>query len=296
MVAEVAYVGSKGTQLLSPVNINQAPPALTPTPGRRPFGAALGLIRSLSLQGNSSYQALQAKVQKRFSRGLFFLGSYTWSKAIDGQSTGTDGSSASGTEPQDSYNLRAERGLAGFDIPHRFVYSAIWEVPFGHGKRFGAGISQPLNWFLGGWQASGIYVAQMGTVVTIRMNCSNINADGGSCRPNRLADGNLDSGNRTIRRWFDTSAFAKPTTAVYGNSGRNIIRVPGLSNFDVAISKYFRWGKEETKRIQVRTEMFNAFNNPHFRVPNTLLDSPGFGAITSAGEPRLIQLGLRLEF
>jgi hypothetical protein len=235
-------------------------------------------------------------MEKKYAQGLYFLGSYTWSKALDNQSTGTDNTVASGSEAQDPHNMRAEWGRSAYDMPHRFIFSTVWEIPYGHGKHFGSNVAKPLNGFFGGWQFSAIYVAQSGSAITAQMLCTNINADSGTCRPDALKDPNLPKSQRTIKKWFDTSAFVIPSTPRYGSEGRNTINVPGLSNFDLGISKYFKWGKDAAKRIQFRAEMFNAFNNTHLGVPNNSKDSAGFGSIASAGDPRLIQLGLRFEF
>ena len=133
LMAEVAYVGTSGNRLLATSNINAASPGLTDPVARRPFGPALGEIRELSNSAHSTYHGLQSRIEKRFSRGLYFLGSYTWSKSIDNQSNGTDDSAASGQYPQDPANRALDRGLSSFDRTHRLVASGVWEIPFpGH--------------------------------------------------------------------------------------------------------------------------------------------------------------------
>jgi hypothetical protein len=297
LLLEVAYIGSAGVRLSLPVDINAAPPGLGDIPSRRPYGAQIGSIVAYRAWGHSIYHGMLIKAEKRSSRGLYFLTSYTLSKAIDNQSTGFENTSAQGGgSPQDPNNISAERGLASFDRRHRFVFSTVWEIPYGHGRHFGTNVAKPANWILGGWQLSVIYTAQSGSPVSAVMACSDINADGGNCRPNLLASPNLPQSQRTIARWFDTAAFAKPTTPAYGTAGRSIIQTPGVSNFDIGLGKSFRWGKDAARRVQFRAEFFNAFNNTHFGYPNNSIDSPGFGSITSAGSPRLIQFALRFEF
>lgn len=294
LVVETAYVGTSGVRLLTDRNINAGSPGPTDPTTRRPFGSALGEIRELSNSAHSTYHGLQTKVEKRFARGLYFQGSYTFSKSIDNQSNGTDDSAASGQYPQNPNNTSLERGLSSFDRTHRLVGSAVWEVPSFR--------SQNANSFaravLGGWQVSGIVQAATGTPFSVLMPCAAINAEGNNCRPNRIASGELPSEERTIYRWFDTAAFATPAPQAYGTAGRNILRAPGSSTLDLSLSKSIRIGgtEAETRRLQIRSEFFNSLNHPNFGVPVHSTDSPAIGAITSAGPGRVIQLGARLEF
>jgi hypothetical protein len=283
-LVEVAYVGTSGNRLLMTSNINAAPPGPTNPVARRPFGSTLGEIRELSNSGHSTYHGLQSKIEKRFSHGLYFLGSYTWSKSLDNQSNGTDDSAASGQYPQDPTNRQMDRGLSSFDRAHRFAASAVWEIPSEHGSRI-----------LGGWQLSGIFAAQTGSPFSVLIPCATINAEGNNCRPNRILSGVLPSDQRSISRWFDVSAFAIPSQA-YGNAGRNILRGPGGANLDLSLSKSFRWEAPETRRLQIRFESFNALNHTNFGLPIHSLDSPAVGTITSAAPARVIQLGARVEF
>lgn len=128
------------------------------------------------------------------------------------------------------------------------------------------------------------------------MNCADINAQGNNCRPNRISSGALPSGQQSINEWFNTAAFAIPSTPEYGDAGRNILRAPGLNNIDLALSKSIRWGSTETRRVQFRTEFFNSLNHTNLGVPVNSIDSPAFGSITSSAPGREIQLGARLEF
>jgi hypothetical protein len=148
---------------------------------------------------------------------------------------------------------------------------------------------------IGGWQLSGVVSAQSGPPFSALMNCGDVNAEGNNCRPNRASNGTLPSGQRSIYKWFDTSAFVKPVAA-YGNAGRNILRAPGSSNLDLGLSKSFRFGAAEGRRVQFRAESFNLLNHTNFGVPNTSIDSPGFGTITGAATGRVVQFGLRLDF
>jgi len=222
------------------------------------------------------------------------LGSYTWSKSIDNQSNGTDTAVASGQYPQNPLNTSLDRGLSSFDRTHRAVGSFVWEIPFGHrpGER---SIGRELvDHVFGKWQLSGILLGETGTPFSALMSCADINAEGNNCRPNLIANGGLPSA--SINEWFNTAAFAIPSTPMYGNAGRNILRAPGTFNIDAVLAKSIPWGQNEARRIQVRTEFFNLLNHTNFGLPQTSIDSPGFGTITSALPGRVIQLGARLEF
>jgi hypothetical protein len=149
---------------------------------------------------------------------------------------------------------------------------------------------------LGGWQLSGILGAQSGSPFSVLIPCATINAEGNNCRPNRARSGALPSDQRSISRWFDVTAFAIPSPEAYGNAGRNILRGPGSTNIDLALSKSFRWEGAETRRLQIRSEFFNALNHTNLGLPIHSMDSPAVGTITSAAPARVIQIGARLEF
>jgi hypothetical protein len=285
---EVAYVGTSGNRLLTAANINAAPPGATNPLMRQPFGPALGEIRELSNTANSIYNGLQSKVEKRFSHGLYFLASYTWSKSIDDQSNGTDTAAASGQYPQDPNHPELDRGLSSFDRTQRFVGSGVWEIPFG------PGLPAALRGFLGGWQLSETFVAETGPPFSVLMNCADVNSQGNNCRPNRTSSGELPADQRSVNEWFNTAAFVIPSPQAYGNAGRNILRGPGTTDLDLAISKSFRWG--ESRRLQIRSELFNALNHTNLGLPVSSIDSAGFGSITAAGPAREIQFGARLSF
>ncbi len=296
LMVETAYVGTSGNRLLTASNINAALPGATNPTTRQPFGPALGEIRELSNSAHSIYHGLQSKIEKRFSGGLYFLGSYTWSKSIDNQSNGTDTASASGQYPQDPLNTSLDRGLSSFDRTHRFVGSMVWQIPLGRGSAEGSRLREVVNKTLGGWQLSGILLAESGPPFSVLMSCADINAQGNNCRPNRIAGGKLLPDPQSINEWFNTAAFAIPSTPAYGNAGRNILRAPGEDNIDVALSKSFPWGKDERRRLQIRSEFFKVLNHTNLGVPVSSIDSPAFGTITSAMPGREIQLGARLEF
>jgi len=290
---ELAYVGTSGNRLLTASDINAALPGATSPTTRQPYGPALGEIRELSNSAHSIYHGLQTKFQRRFSRGLYFLASYTWSKSIDDQSNGTDSAIASGQYPQDPLNASLDRGLSSFDRAQVFMANAVWEIPFGRGRRWS---SAPIvNGLLGGWQLSGIFTAETGPPFSVLMACADINAEGDNCRPNRIASGALPSG-QSIDEWFNTAAFVIPSSPAYGSAGRNILRGPGTTNLDFGLSRSVPWGHAEARRLQFRAEFFNALNHTNFGLPQNSIDSPAFGTITTAAPAREIQLGARVEF
>jgi hypothetical protein len=296
LMIEMAYVGTSGNRLLTASNINAAVPGTTNPVLRQPFGSALGEIRQLSNSAHSIYHGLQSKIEQRFARGLYFLGSYTWSKSIDNQSNGTDTANAGGQYPQDPLNVSLDRGLSSFDRTHRFVASLVWEIPFGRSPTAEGMVQKLINRALGGWQLSGIFLAEGGTPFSPLMSCADVNAQGNDCRPNVIGSTALPSGAPFINKWFDTSAFTIPSSPAWGDSGRNILRAPGTDNIDVALSRSFRWGDVETRRVQIRSEFFNTLNHTNLGIPVNSIDSPAFGTITSALPGREIQLGARLEF
>ncbi len=306
---EVSYVGNSGRKLAAFRNLNQRPVTFNaqgaPVAGTQPLAsfALEGDIQYLENIGISNYHSFQTRVEKRFSRGLSALVSYTWGKAL---TDSVDHLSTSGAgngvdvgvfrEPQDGYNRRNEYGLAEFDVKQRFVASAVWQLPYA--------ADRPLGLVFGGWEFSPIITVSEGLGLTITQSqLLNLGGERRS-RPTRLANGDLPSGQRTPTRWFDTSAFAilqtSPTVAgfipntAFGNSGVGVIRGPGLGNFDFNLSKTFKL--TESKTLQFRSEFFNAFNRANFSVPGVNA-SAGFGQITStATEARIIQFALKFKF
>ncbi len=293
LVFEIGYLGSKGTHLPLNRNLNQA----TPGPGttaqvqaRRTY-PQFGNITWIESVANSTYHSMELKAEKRYTKGLSLLGSYTFSKSIDNSPGISTGSNASSAVAQNAFNLRAERGLSDFDVRHRFVASTIWEIPLGKGhKVFGGG---PLAHIFGGWQASGILALQSGRPFTAVLNGDISNTLNRNDRPNLVGDPN--SGPKTVEQWFNKDAFQTQGVGSFGTAGRNIIIGPGFQNFDFALSRNFN--VTERFRIQFRTELFNAFNHANFNYPAAIANAPqNFGQIASALDPRQVQFGLKIIF
>src|SRR5262249_30037406 len=243
---------------------------------------------------SSSYHSLQTRFQQRLAQGLSLLSSYTWSKSIDNAS-GIFTSAGDPNFPQDSLNLRAERGRSNFDVRHRFSLSYAYDLPIGKGATSG--------WrkgLLTGWQTYGAITLQSGRPFTVALlpdidnsgTGRSILGFGANDRPNVV--GNPTSGDNTVERWFNTSAFAFPPQGTFGNAGRNILDGPGFQNVNASLVK--NTAISERLNLQFRVEAFNLFNHPNFNLPDNFLGSPTFGRISSAKDPRHIQFGLKLLF
>jgi hypothetical protein len=308
LMLDVAYVGNKGRQLPGFRNLNQRAVIQnangSQSAGARPY-PAFGDIQWMENRVSSDYNSLQISLEKRYSQGLTALVSYTLGEAMtdspDHISTSGGGAGIdTGTfrEPQDSYNLAADRGPAEFDIRHRFVASYVWELPFGRGRRFGNGWSPMVDALLGGWQVSGIHALQTGLALTATVGGSTVLNLGGErrARPNVVGNPVLPASQRTIQRWFNTDAFAffSPAPQAFGNAGVGIMRGPGYANFDFTFAKDFRVSDE--RRFQFRAEIFNAFNRVNYGPPNIQRESSGFGQILTASNARIVQFGLKFYF
>lgn len=294
-VFEVAYVGSKGTKLLTARDINQPQPGVLPpglpfVPRPNPQFDDIDLLES---RANSNYHALQARFQRRLSGGLSALASYTWSKSIDDASNFFT-SAGDPNFPQNSYNVAAERGRSNFDVRHRLSVSYSYALPF---RKTGDGLEAKL---VNGWETFGIVTLQSGRPFTVALLSEIDNSGtgrsilgfGANDRPNVV--GNPELSNPTTLQWFNTAAFAFPAPGTFGNAGRNILDGPGFQNFNAALVKNTAFS--ERVKLQFRAEAFNLFNHPNFNLPDNFLGSPTFGRITSARDPRHLQFGLKLLF
>ena len=364
MSIEIAYVGSHGLNLFRDVGINQArlaspqnpvvnevlralslPGAVitTNTPGnaqlRAPFqGASTLTFRQSQTSAQSNYNSLQMSLTRRLSKGLQFLASYTYAKSIDNGSGGVANLAASvdvGGILGNQLDNRAHRGVSGFDRPHRFVLSYLWDLP----RSALATRSSVGRMLLTNWQVAGIITAMSGLPIDI--------VDGGAgsfyglnggnnplARPNWAPGATRGAATSNIPAgyFFNPFAFARPTVLAgqlipssngtatagaigtdFGNVGRNVLRGPRQTNVDFSIIRRFPFG--ESKNVEFRAEFFNLFNHVNFanpisnlnafassggRIdPNTglIIDPGDFGRIIStSNNPRLIQLALKLNF
>jgi hypothetical protein len=295
-ILELAYVGSKGTKLVAARDINQPRPS-TAQPNLRP-NPLFDDINILESRANSNYNSLQVRFQQSLDFGLSLLSSYTWSKSID-DASGFFTSAGDPNFPQDSLNVRAERGRSNFDIRHRLSVSYSYDLPFGRGRA----ILADSGWataLLSGWQTFGIVTLQTGRPFTVALlseiDQSNTGRStlgfGANDRPDVVGDPEVSD--PSPDRWFNPAAFAFPQFGSFGDAGRNILDGPGFQNVNASLLKntYLKEGLN----LQFRIEAFNLFNHPNFNLPDNFLGSPTFGQILSAQSPRHIQLGVKLLF
>ena len=251
---------------------------------------------------NSNYNAAIVRVEKRMGKGLALLSSYSWSKCMDQVGTPNgQGQEEGGTQgAEDRTNLAREKGLCATQYLHRAVFSYIYEFPFGRGKPFlnSGGV---LDKFVGGWTLTGITAFQSGAPESVQDSIDVSNTGAAYQRPDVYCNPNLSSSQRTLQHWFNTSCFgnvgldnpADPSSYRFGNSGRMVIlNAPGINNFDMALLK--DTSVKERVRLQFRAEFFNAFNHPPLGTPDSAMSDSHYGWITTAGNPRQIQLALKL--
>ena len=330
LLLEVGYVGTKGTKLPRFIEGNPAVyvPGINSVTGqpnstsgnadqRRLYSgctlndppsscvfSSTGLIAGIA---NSSYNALEASLRKRFSHGIAFLASYTFSKTIDDASsfnmTGSASKPVAGENDlaQDPFNLAAERGRSLFDSRHRLVLSYEWALPVWQ---------QPHGWYqqiLGRWQLNGIVTVMSGTPFTV-FDSVDVSEQGSAPeitgfsanRPNLVSGQNPNTGPKTPAAWLNAAAFQRitpdPNSPVqqFGTAGRNIAQGPGYADWDFSAFKNIP--VTEGKQFQFRAEFFNFLNHTNFRLPDSDISSPTFNQILAAQPPRLIQLALKFQF
>ena len=321
---EIGYVGTKGTHLprfieanpavFVPGTANGQPISNSSNADQRrlysgctledsPSSCQFSSTGEIAGIANSSYNAMEASTRKRFSHGLSFLLSYTWSKAIDDVSsfniTGSAAKPVAGENDlaQNPFDLNAERGLSLFDARNRFVASYEWALPFWNDSH---------SWYhsaLGGWQLNGIATLMSGTPFTV-FDSNDVSAQGSAPeitgfsaqRPNLV--GNSNNGPRQVNAWLNPTAFQRldPTANAgqFGTEGRNVNVGPAFANWDFAALKNFR--VTESKRFQFRAELFNVLNRANFRLPDSDISSPTFNHILAAETPRQVQFALKFMY
>jgi len=288
---EAGYAGSRGTHLhYGSYNLNAIPVDLSPqAQGRRiaPFVRYPQYpngVTSASWIGSSSYHSLQLKSERRFSKGLSYLASFTFSKLIN---TGENGY----RDPLNNRDL--DRGISLDSSPYRFSLAPVYEFPFGRGRQFDIR-NRALDAIVGGWEASAIATIQAGFPLNPGNNIDTCNC-GSATYPNASRDPNLPKGERTVNRWFDTTALSSPAVWNIGNAGRGLIWGPGLRSLDFTISKFFSF--TERVRLQYRAEAYNLSNSPYFANPNVVVGAGTYGRITAvSNSARQIQMALKLYF
>ena len=290
-VFEVGYVGNKGTHLSRFWNANQ--PSVAGTSGtlaaRRP-NVGFGDVEYMDSGGNSIYNALQTRLEKRFSNGLTLLHSFTYSRGLDSVGAWNDVNGS--LYPQNAYDFANERALAENIVKFNSVLSWVYELPVGHGRKMMASAPPVVEALLGGWQVDGIWTWRTGLPLTILSPACSACQMGGDreIRANVVPGISPGVSNPSAAEWFNPAAFALQTTP-YGTVGRDTIWGPGLRNWDLGIAKKFF--VTEQRYFQFRGEMFNTFNNVNYEPPTNTAGSAGFGTITSARPGRNVQLALK---
>ena len=287
-VGTLAYVGSKGNHLFNQIEGNPAVfrtgATTANTNARRLYAPDFGPVSLQLSDGNSNYHSLQMSVNKRFAHGFSLLASYTFSKLIDD-------ASGDGSASPNPFSQRFNRGLSNLDIPHRVVSSLVYELP-----RL-TGANPALKWMLGGWDLNCIAALQSGSVFTVASGRDNsfsgVNQDRADLIGNPFLDSSRPHG-ELVDRYFNIDAFAFNAVGTFGTSGRNILRGPGDVSVDAGLFKNIPI--REGHRVQFRMETFNVLNRVNFGNPNANRSAAAFGRITSAGQPRVIQLALKYQF
>lgn len=292
-LTRVSYVGSRGSRLMAVSELNPAqfiPGASTPQniDARRPYAPDFASVQSLEANGRSFYHAVTVSVDRKYNRGYLLNAHYTFGRSIDYQSNVVAHGQTPYTNPA---NLEYDRALSDFDVRHRFVGVFLVELPSPTG---GPAI---LRHVAGHWQFNSIITMQSGNPLTILAG-SDRSLDGvGGDRPNLVGDPALSGGRaraEQVAAWFNTAAFALNDQGTYGTAGRNIVRGPGQARVDLSLFKNIPF--KTRYHLQLRVEAFNLLNRVNLGNPNTTLTSPLFGRIGTAGEARVMQLGLRLTF
>jgi Carboxypeptidase regulatory-like domain len=289
-------------------------PTITAGQLNRPYPQYLDLQLAGYGCCSSTYNSLQATVTRRFAGGGTLLVAYTNAKLLSNTDTLTswlEGPTGGVGQVQDWNNLKGEKSLSSQDVSQRLVISYVLDLPFGHGKRFAAGLTGVANKAVSGWGVDGVTTFQKGFPLKITwagnptsLEAANLGA--ANVRPNVVAGCPRGSGGGSVAQWFNTACFAAPPQWGYGTESRvdPTIRAPGIDNFDFAVFK--RTAITERVGLEFRTEFFNLFNHPYFSPPGTGFDGTptgnGFGQITStvfggvASPERLVQFALKLVF
>ena len=253
--------------------------------------------------GSSTYNALQASFQKRFTEGGTIVVNYTWSKFLSNTDSSTgylEGSVRPGSV-QDWNNLGANKSLVSQDVPHRMVVSYVYDLPFGKGKRFLGGLTGAANKILSGWSLNGVSTFQKGFPLPLQSLSNGLaQFNAGNIRPNVVAgcDANITGAAQSrIAKWFNTACYQQPGNFAFGNEARTDakLRTAGINNFDIAINK--KIALTERFNLQFHTEFFNVTNRVQFFSPGIQAGNANFGVVTAAANnPRLVQFALRLAF
>jgi len=302
MLLEVEYLGNMGHRIGGggTVNVNEVLPQLrgaTQNQVLRPYPQYGNVLWRSPDWGNSTYNALNLKMEKRFSGGLNFLTTYTWSKFIDDIAAPSELATAANGGQQSYYARHLDKGLSGNDIRHRLTASFVYEFPVGKRKRF-AVQNSILDAVIGGWSLGMIVELRSGSPYSVYEQTNRLNAFSPGQRSNLVADPDLPTDRpraQLVQQWFNTAAFVFPGNGVLGNASKSPGTGPGFANFDTSLLKDFHL--TEKRYVQFRSQFYNLFNRPNFANPNGSRGNAAFGQISSVvNGGRFIQLSLRFLF
>ena len=294
IAAQASYIGSVGRHLMANIQYNEIPISVVQANGGgsqklRPYPNFANVGTFCECQ-SSSYHALELSAEKRSGNGLNFLMSYTYSKFIDQQND-----NFSALFPETSYDTRLEKSLSLSHIPHRFVTSAVYDLPFGAKRAYLK--SGLLSQIIGGWEAGGIFTVQSGQQVWIRQANNTSQTFSQAFRPNLIAAPTLPGGERTLARYFQTGAFVAPAPLTLGNSSKTPdIQGPRWVNVDISLHRSIHVPVAEQTRVELRGECFNCANHTNFNPPVGIFQTVTFGQITSALAGRTLQIAAKLWF
>jgi hypothetical protein len=298
VLTSMQYVANLGRKLTAGgMSLNQIRPEFVglaaAQQSRRPFPQFTEVTLNSPNLGQSSYHAFLTRVEKRYQNGFQFLVNYTFSKFIDNVDSLSDFGGTPGVGYMNFFNRRLDKALSSNDITHNLGFNAIYDLPWGKGRRWLARGSA--SHVIGGWQLSALTTMNSGPpfgVTTAQNLCECFSA--GPNRANILRNPDLPASERTVTRWFDTGAFAQPARFLFGNAARSVGRAPGRAVVDLGVMKNF--AVNERVRIQFRAEWFNSLNRANFGIPGTGFGAANFGTITTAADARVTQLGLKAYF
>jgi len=292
LIFRTTYQGSAGRRLFHSSELNPAiygPGATIANTDRRRPRPEFTQITFAGTYGRSNYHALVLSLERRFSGGLTFLAGYSWQKSLDIlSSTAFEGNG--NTHPYGM--IDKDYGLSNFHRTHRLTASFNYRIPMP--------LTHPVaKSVLAGWQTNGIVTLQSGGPITVSEGVDVSLSGIGQDRVDLVGDPHLPgdrSREEKINEWFNKSAFARPAPGTFGTLGRNVLFGPGLATVDFSAFKNFAMPWKESHKLEFRAEFFNLFNRVNLNNPISSRTSSIFGRITSAGDPRIVQLGLRYSF
>ncbi len=289
-IGRASYAASKGTRLVALREFNAAvyAPGVTTatTNARRPLAPGLGNVTIIEPVSNSTYHALQLTAERRFAKGFSILANYQFAKSIDDASA----NKATGQGRTDPNNQAYDKALSEFDKRHVMNLSGLWDLPFNPKARLA-------HMVFGGWSLNSIVSLQSGFPFTVGSGIDNARTGTGGQRADIVGNPSLGDGRsqgERIDQYLNKSAFAPNALGTFGTLGRNTVRAPGFASVDFGLSKGFKLKERLTTTF--RFEAFNAFNRTNLGAPNAAQNSLQFMRITSAGDPRILQLALRMTF